>query len=101
MEGRGEAIAEYLHKLRTERFQVGCDGMQPLVCTSIDRYLMSTVMRIAVQLRWYRELFLVLIQDGAFLFHTILKGEFLMTLYDELVARGHAVSYTHLTLPTT
>ncbi len=88
MEGRGEAIAEYLHKLRTERFQVGCDGMQPLVCTSIDRYLMSTVMRIAVQLRWYRELFLVLIQDGAFLFHTILKGEFLMTLYDELVARG-------------
>ena len=88
VEGRGEAIAEYLHKLRTERFQVGCDGMQPLVCTSIDRYLMSTVMRIAVQLRWYRELFLVLIQDGAFLFHTILKGEFLMTLYDELVARG-------------
>ena len=88
MEGRGEAIAEYLHKLRTERFQVGCDGMQPLVCTSIDRYLMSTVMRIAVQLRWYRELFLVLIQDEAFLFHTILKGEFLMTLYDELVARG-------------
>ena len=88
MEGRGEAIAEYLHKLRTERFQVGCDGMQPLVCTSIDRYLMSTVMRIAVQLRWYRELFLVLIQDGAFLFHTILKGEFLKTLYDELVARG-------------
>ena len=88
MEGRGEAIAEYLHKLRTERFQVGCDGMQPLVCTSIDRYLMSTVMRIAVQLRWYRELFLVLIQDEAFLFHTILKGELLMTLYDELVARG-------------
>ena len=88
MEGRGEAIAEYLHKLRTERFQVGCDGMQPLVCTSIDRYLMSTVMRIAVQLRWYRELFLVLIQDGVFLFHTILKGELLMTLYDELVARG-------------
>ena len=88
MEGRREAIAEYLHKLRTERFQVGCDGMQPLVCTSIDRYLMSTVMRIAVQLRWYRELFLVLIQDGVFLFHTILKGELLMTLYDELVARG-------------
>ena len=88
MEGRGEAIAEYLHKLRTERFQVGCDGMQPLVCTSIDRYLMSAVMRIAVQLRWYRELFLVLIQDGVFLFHTILKGELLMTLYDELVARG-------------
>ena len=88
VEGRGEAIAEYLHKLRTERFQVGCDGMQPLVCTSIDRYLMSTVMRIAVQLRWYRELFLVLIQDGVFLFHTILKGELLMTLYDELVARG-------------
>ena len=27
---------------------------------------MSTVMRIAVQLRWYRELFLVLIQDGDF-----------------------------------
>ena len=54
MEGRRETIAEYLHKLRTERFQVGCDGMQPLVCTSIDRYLMSTVMRIAVQLRWYR-----------------------------------------------
>ena len=49
---------------------------------------MSAVMRIAVQLRWYRELFLVLIQDGVFLFHTILKGEFLMTLYDELVARG-------------
>ena len=88
VEGRGEAIAEYLHKLRTERFQVGCDGMQPLVCTSIDRYLMSAVMRIAVQLRWYRELFLVLIQDEAFLFHTILKGELLMTLYDELVARG-------------
>ena len=88
MEGRGEAIAEYLHKLRTERFQVGCDGMQPLVCTSIDRYLMSAVMRIAVQLRWYRELFLVLIQDEVFLFHTILKGELLMTLYDELVARG-------------
>ena len=66
MEGRGEAIAEYLHKLRTERFQVGCDGMQPLVCTSINRYLMSTVMRIAVQLRWYRELFLVLIQDEDF-----------------------------------
>ena len=88
VEGRGEAIAEYLHKLRTERFQVGCDGMQPLVCTSIDRYLMSTVMQIAVQLRWYRELFLVLIQDEAFLFHTILKGELLMTLYDELVARG-------------
>ena len=88
MEGRREAIAEYLHKLRTERFQVGCDGMQPLVCTSIDRYLMSAVMRIAVQLRWYRELFLVLIQDGVFLFHTILKGELLMTLYDELVARG-------------
>ena len=87
VEGRGEAIAEYLHKLRTERFQVGCDGMQPLVCTSIDRYLMSTVMRIAVQLRWYRELFLVLIQDGVF-FYSILKGEFLMTLYDELVARG-------------
>ena len=87
MEGRGEAIAEYLHKLRTERFQVGCDGMQPLVCTSIDRYLMSAVMRIAVQLRWYRELFLVLIQDGVF-FITILKGELLMTLYDELVARG-------------
>ena len=62
--------------------------MQPLVCTSIDRYLMSTVMRIAVQLRWYRGLFLVLIQDGDFLFHTILKGELLMTLYDELVARG-------------
>ena len=63
--------------------------MQPLVCTSIDRYLMSAVMRIAVQLRWYRELFLVLIQDGVFfLFHTILKGELLMTLYDELVARG-------------
>ena len=88
VEGRGEAIAEYLHKLRTERFQVGCDGMQPLVCTSIDRYLMSAVMRIAVQLRWYRELFLVLIQDEVFLFHTILKGELLMTLYDELVARG-------------
>ena len=64
--GAWEALTEYLHKLRTERFQVGCDGMQPLVCTSIDRYLMSTVMRIAVQLRWYRELFLVLIQDGVF-----------------------------------
>lgn len=70
--GRREALTEYLHKLRTERrqrpFPVDCDGMQPLPCMSIVRYLRRPILRSIGELRWYREYSSSLLKDGVFLF---------------------------------
>ena len=39
--GAGRAFYEYISKLRTEMWKVGCDGSHPLLWTDVDGHLME------------------------------------------------------------